>query len=252
MAETTTVAGGGGRSRAVAGGTRSALVYTVTTGARGGRTSFATRSSGGAGYSDKGCRYAMTSAVSIARSAAARIASCRRYSGSSRPGESVKMNCVSPRVSRPTTGRRVDCGLGETIARRSPIKAFKRVDLPTLGRPARTTVPHFVIGRQATDPTPSRQARMGRVARFRLRPEVRDDTTNAGSRLPARRVRGAFRLEPVAAGRRHPARRGRRVWAGHHGRVGRRGAVHTGAAGARDRAARGTRRRHRADRAAGG
>src|SRR5205807_4994210 len=93
---------------------------------------------------------AMTSAPSMARNAAARIASCRRYSGSSKPGESVNMNCVSPCVSRPTTGRRVDCGFGETIARCSPIKAFRSEDFPTLGRPASTIVPHRVIEEKAT------------------------------------------------------------------------------------------------------
>src|SRR5437870_13238913 len=81
----------------------------------------------------------------MARSALARIAWCNAYSGSSRPGESVKMNCASPRVSNPTTGRRVDCGLGDTTARCSPTSAFNSVDLPTLGRPASTTVPQRVI-----------------------------------------------------------------------------------------------------------
>src|SRR5207247_8162147 len=66
---------------------------------------------------------------------------CSRYSGSSNPGESVKMYCVSSLVSRPTTGRRVDWGLGETIARCSPTRALSSVDFPTLGRPARTMVP---------------------------------------------------------------------------------------------------------------
>src|SRR5207237_1005063 len=117
-AETTTVLeDGGGWWRLVEAETRSAFVYTVTTGARGGFSSRATDSSGGAGYSARGCRYAMTSASAIARSAAARITTCNWYSGSSKPGESVKMYCVSSRVSRPTTGRRVDCGLGETMAR---------------------------------------------------------------------------------------------------------------------------------------
>ena len=120
---------------------KSAFVYTVTMGARGGRASFATCSSGGAGASLSGCRYAITSASSMARSAAARIASCNWYSGSRRPGESVKMYCVSPFVSSPTTGSRVDCGLGDTIARCSPTRALSNVDLPTLGRPARTMVP---------------------------------------------------------------------------------------------------------------
>ncbi len=87
----------------------------------------------------------MTSASSMARSAAARITSCSWYSGSSKPGESVKMNWLSARVSRPTTGSRVDCGLGETIARCSPTSAFKRVDFPTLGFPASATTPQRVI-----------------------------------------------------------------------------------------------------------
>src|SRR6059058_2699099 len=45
----------------------------------------------------------MTSASSMARRAAARMATCSWYSGSSSPGESVKMYWVSSRVSRPTT-----------------------------------------------------------------------------------------------------------------------------------------------------
>src|SRR2546426_6632780 len=122
-------------------GARSDFVYTVTIGARGVRFRPATMGSGGAGYSVSGCRYAITSASSIARSAAARIASCNWYSGSSRPGESVKMYWVSPLVSSPTTVTRVDCGLGETIARCSPTSALSNVDFPTLGRPARTTLP---------------------------------------------------------------------------------------------------------------
>src|SRR5436189_2617606 len=81
----------------------------------------------------------------MARRAAARMASCSRYSGSSRPGESVKMYCVSSLVSSPTTGRRVDCGLGDTMARCSPTSAFSNVDLPTLGRPARTIVPQRIM-----------------------------------------------------------------------------------------------------------
>src|SRR4051812_6461664 len=87
----------------------------------------------------------MTSASSIARSAAARIASWSLYSGSSSPGESVKMYCVSSLVSSPTTGSRVDWGLGDTIARCSPTSAFSSVDLPTFGRPARTIVPQRVM-----------------------------------------------------------------------------------------------------------
>src|SRR5438093_13777170 len=51
------------------------------------------------------------------------------------------MNCASSRVRRPTTGTRVDCGFAATMARCSPTRALRRVDLPTLGRPARTTVP---------------------------------------------------------------------------------------------------------------
>src|SRR5712692_5312559 len=120
---------------------RSDFVYTVTMGARGVRFRPATMGSGGAGYSVSGCRYAITSASSIARRAAARIASCNWYSGSSRPGESVKMYCVSSLVSSPTTVTRVDCGLGETIAKCSPTSALSNVDFPTLGRPARTTLP---------------------------------------------------------------------------------------------------------------
>src|SRR5712692_2479008 len=127
------------------GATRSAFVYTVTTGARAGRSKPATTWKSGAGYSGRGWRYTITSASAIARSAAARIASCSGYSGSSRPGESVKMNCASVVVSRPTTGSRVDCGLGDTIARCSPTRAFNSVDLPTLGRPARATVPQRVM-----------------------------------------------------------------------------------------------------------
>src|SRR5713101_4167025 len=89
----------------------------------------------------------MTSASLIARRAAARIATCNRYWGSSSPGESVKMNWVSPVVSSPTTGRRVDCGLGETMARCSPFRALSSADLPTLGRPASTTVPQRGMSR---------------------------------------------------------------------------------------------------------
>src|SRR3989442_7892251 len=77
----------------------------------------------------------------MARMAASRMVSCNRYSGSRRPGLSVRMNCASSRVRRPTTGTRVDCGFAATIARCSPTSALSRVDLPTFGRPARATVP---------------------------------------------------------------------------------------------------------------
>src|ERR1043166_7266809 len=87
----------------------------------------------------------MTSASASARSAAARMATWSWYSGSSKPGEAVKMYCVSSRLSRPTTGSRVDCGFGDTIARCSPTRAFRSEDFPTLGRPARTTVPQRVM-----------------------------------------------------------------------------------------------------------
>src|SRR5206468_5655275 len=132
----------GGRAE---GRTTSDFVYTMTTGARGECVSPATVASGGAEYSLSGCRYAITSASLMARSAAARIVSCNWYSGSSNPGESVKMYCVSSFVSSPTTGRRVDCGFGDTMAKCSPTSAFKSVDLPTLGRPARTIVPQRVM-----------------------------------------------------------------------------------------------------------
>src|SRR5204862_5497981 len=115
---------------------------------------------GGAGYSPSGCRYAITSASSIARSAAARIASCNRYSGSSRPGESVKMYCVSSLVSRPTTGRRVDWGFGDTMARCSPTSALSSVDLPTFGRPASTMVPQRVMTRSVERDRILRESRL--------------------------------------------------------------------------------------------
>src|SRR5688572_20398088 len=51
------------------------------------------------------------------------------------------MYCVSPSVRMPVTGRRVACGLGLTMARCWPTSVFKRVDLPTLGAPARAMWP---------------------------------------------------------------------------------------------------------------
>ena len=40
--------------------------------------------------------------------------------------------------------------MGEMMARCSPMRALSKVDLPTLGRPARTTVPHLVIAGKYT------------------------------------------------------------------------------------------------------
>src|SRR5438105_6230767 len=145
------------------GRTTSDFVYTVTIGERGVRVSPAMVASGGAGYSASGCRYAITSASSMARRAAARMTSWSGYSGSSRPGESVKMYCVSSFVSRPTTGSRVDCGFGETIARCSPTSALRSVDLPTLGRPARTIVPQRVMVRSVEYRQSSREVGMMRT-----------------------------------------------------------------------------------------
>src|SRR5438046_10435394 len=88
-AETTTLEVGGGWGRLGEVDATSDFVYTVTIGARGARSSFATSVSGGAGNSARGCRYAMTSASAIARSAAARTDSCRWSPGASRQGEAV-------------------------------------------------------------------------------------------------------------------------------------------------------------------
>ena len=128
------------------GGRRSAFVYTVTIGARGERVELRDASRAAA----PGTRRADADTRSLRRRrwrAARRRASSRAAGTRARadPGESVKMYCVSSFVSSPTTGRRVDCGLGDTIARCSPTSALSSVDLPTLGRPARTTVPQRVI-----------------------------------------------------------------------------------------------------------
>jgi len=53
---------------------------------------------------------------------------------------------------------RVDCGLGETIARCSPTSALSNVDFPTLGRPARTTLPQRgMLGNISHEPTSAAQ-----------------------------------------------------------------------------------------------
>ena len=51
------------------------------------------------------------------------------------------MSCACGRVLMPSNRVRVVCGFGLTIASLLPTRAFNSVDLPTLGRPTRTTKP---------------------------------------------------------------------------------------------------------------
>src|SRR5215204_1563008 len=51
------------------------------------------------------------------------------------------MYCVSPSVWIPVTGRRVACAFGLTMERCWPTSAFRRLDFPTLGAPARAMWP---------------------------------------------------------------------------------------------------------------
>src|SRR3954449_2571953 len=57
------------------------------------------------------------------------------------PGRSTSTSCQASAVATPRIARRVVCGLSETIATFWPTIALTRVDLPTLGRPARATKP---------------------------------------------------------------------------------------------------------------
>src|SRR6266567_3831352 len=213
------------------GAHRSAFVYTVTMGARGGWVSWATCARGGAGYSDSGCKYAMTSASAMARSAAARIASCSLYSGSSKPGESVKMNCASSRVSSPMTGRRVDCGFGATMARCSPTRALRRVDFPTLGRPAKATVPQRVM--RGSYGLAKRRA-PGGYSSSHLRRCRR--ASLARCRVP--RARAPHRVGPdrIVPPARDPPRLAHRLWSRHRRRGAPPRGVRADASGAHHRA----------------
>ena len=51
-----------------------------------------------------------------------------------------------PRFKTPSTRWRVVCGLSVTMLSFSPTRAFKRVDLPTFGRPTIATKPQRPLG----------------------------------------------------------------------------------------------------------
>jgi hypothetical protein len=57
------------------------------------------------------------------------------------------MTCVSPVVKIPRTALRVVLGVFEVIDTFSPMMAFTKVDLPTLGRPIMVANPALVIRR---------------------------------------------------------------------------------------------------------
>ena len=74
----------------------------------------------------------------------------QRVAGRCTPGRSTRISCrsASRSVATPRIARRVVCGRTETIATWLPTRALTRVDLPTLGRPARPTNPERVAHRQ--------------------------------------------------------------------------------------------------------
>src|SRR3954447_4540809 len=59
------------------------------------------------------------------------------------PGVSRKTICASGVVTTPWIDVRVVCGLSATIATFCPTRAFRRVDLPALGRPMIETKPDW-------------------------------------------------------------------------------------------------------------
>ena len=79
--------------------------------------------------------------------------------------ESSRHKCTFlERWARKFPNARVVCGRGLTMATGSPTRALSRVDLPTLGRPARATVPQR--GMTASYPHPRKhEARQGESQR---------------------------------------------------------------------------------------
>ena len=61
------------------------------------------------------------------------------------PGVSTKTNWLSPRFKMAQMRLRVVWGLEDTMATFSPTRVLVRVDLPTLGRPHRVIIPHFLM-----------------------------------------------------------------------------------------------------------
>ena len=74
-----------------------------------------------------------------------RIAAWSSYFGSSRPGVSKTIICMSPVVWMPTTRSRVDWGFWLVIASFCPTMRLRSVDFPAFGFPATVTMPAFVM-----------------------------------------------------------------------------------------------------------
>jgi len=89
-----------------------------------------------------------TSESVSSRSTRCCMRSVRMSRGRCTPGRSVRISWrpAAGSVATPRIARRVVCGRVETIATWDPTRALTRVDLPTLGRPARPTKPHRVTG----------------------------------------------------------------------------------------------------------
>src|SRR4030042_5147601 len=83
----------------------------------------------------------MTSASCKAPLAAVSMALLSLEGASWIPGISTKRIWAPGRVLTPVILLQVVCGLGETMAIFSPTRRFRRVDLPTLGRPMMGTTP---------------------------------------------------------------------------------------------------------------
>src|SRR5215203_3711602 len=155
-----------------------------------------------------------TSESASSRSTRPCIRLVRTSRGRCTPGRSTRISCSSFSVSvaTPRIARRVVCGRLETIATWEPTRELTRVDLPTLGRPARPTKPERVI---AAPPEPAPAAPASRPRRFRGR--SRRDEARRGRRPRSRRssARGRSRRHrapaaPPPAPFRRSGRRGRR------------------------------------------
>jgi len=125
-------------------GARSDFVYTVMMGARGARWSFATSMSGGA---DARQGMQVGDDLGVVDGAQRRGAHyfVQLVFGLEQAGRVGENELAVGAREQADYRSRVDCGLGETIARCSPTSAFRRVDFPTLGFPASATTPQRVI-----------------------------------------------------------------------------------------------------------
>ena len=74
--------------------------------------------------------------------AAATIARSSRRRGAKMPGVSTSRTCVAPRMTMPSTRKRVVCAFGLTIESLAPVMRLSSVDFPAFAAPTMAAKPH--------------------------------------------------------------------------------------------------------------